>query len=232
MKIMVINPNTSESMTENIRRNLLKIKRKDTELVVTCPDQGPETIESSYDAALTVPPTLQLVQKANKEGFDAVIIAAFSDPGLEAAREISNILVVGIEEITLHVAAMLCGKFTILTPIKNRIPHKYKEVQNYKLDPWLASVRTTDMTVADTDANTKLTKSRILEVAHQAVEQDGAEIIILGCAAMVGYHEYLSRELGVVVLDPTTVTLKICEALIDSNLTHSKKALFAKPPIK
>ena len=57
MKIMVINPNTSESMTENIRRNLLKIKRKDTELVVTCPDQGPETIESSYDAALTVPPT-------------------------------------------------------------------------------------------------------------------------------------------------------------------------------
>ncbi len=232
MKIMVINPNTSESMTENMRRNLLRIKGEDTELVVTCPDQGPETIDSSYDAALTVPPTLQLVQKANKEGFDAVIIAAFSDPGLEAAREISDILVVGIEEVTLHVAAMLCGKFTVLTPIKNRIPHKYKEVQNYKLDPWLASVRTTDMTVADTDANTKLAKSRILEVAHQAVEEDGAEIIILGCAAMVGYHEDISRELGIVVLDPTTVTLKICEALIDAKLTHSKKALYAKPPIK
>jgi allantoin racemase len=232
MKIMVINPNTSKSMTENMRRSLLRIKRKDTELAVTCPDRGPETIDSSYDAALVVPPTLQLVQKANVEDFDAVIIAAFSDPGLEAAREISNILVLGIEEVSLHMAAMLGAKFTVLTPIKNRIPHKYKEVQNYKLDPWLASVRTTDMTVAETDANPELAKLRILEAAHKAVEQDGAEIIILGCAAMVGYHEDISRELGVVVLDPTTVTLKICEALLDAKLSHSKKALFASPPIQ
>ena len=67
MKIMVINPNTSQSMTDHIRQELIPIKREDTELTVTCPDKGPETIESAYDEAYAVPPTLELVKKANQD---------------------------------------------------------------------------------------------------------------------------------------------------------------------
>ena len=121
MKIMVINPNTSESMTNHLRAELMGIKRADTELTVVCADKGPETIESAYDEAHAIPPTLKLVKRANQEGYDAVILACFSDPGLEAAKEISEIPVIGIEESTLHVAAMLGARFSVMTPRKERI---------------------------------------------------------------------------------------------------------------
>jgi allantoin racemase len=229
---MVINPNTSTSMTEHLRQELEKIKRADTELTVTCPTVGPVTIESAYDEAMAVPPTLELVRRANREGYDGVILACFSDPGIHAAKEISDIPVVGIQEASLHVAAMLGYKFSILTPLARRIPHKHEEVRRYRLEDSLASVRALGMTVAETDADPRRTKQRILEVAARAAEEDGAEVMILGCAGMAGYAAEVERELGVVVLDPSAVALKLCEALIDAGLRHSKRALFARPPEK
>jgi allantoin racemase len=232
MKIMVINPNTSVSMTDHLRRELETIKRADTELTVTCPTVGPVTIESAYDEAIAVPPTLELVRRANREGYDGVILACFSDPGIHAAKEISDIPVVGIQEASLHAAAMLGWKFTILTPLSRRIPHKHEEVRRYRLEDSLASVRALGMTVAETDADPERTMQRILEVAARAAEDDGAEVMILGCAGMAGYAAEVERKLGIVVLDPSAVALKLCEALIDAGLKHSKRALFARPPEK
>ena len=233
MKIMVINPNTSVSMTEHLERELVKIKREDTELTVTCPTKGPITIESAYDEALAVPPTLELVKKANDEGYDAVIIACFSDPGIEAAKEISSIPVVGIQEATLHIAAQLGYKFTILsTASKKRIPHKYKEVARYNLSGSIASVRSLEMSVAETDAEPGKTQKRILEVSKIAAEEDGAEVVILGCAGMVGYAKAVEEELGLVVLDPSSTALKMCEGMVDAGLMHSKRGMFAYPPEK
>lgn len=232
MKIMVINPNTSESMTGHIRTELTKIKRSDTELNVVCAEKGPLTIESSYDRSIAVPELLKLVKKANEDGNDGIIINDFGDPGLEAAREISSILVNGIEETVLHIAAMLGAKFSILTPVPNLIPNKYQEVRHYKLEQWLASVRTTGMKVTEVDSDPKKAKNRILEVAKLAVEEDGAEVIIMGCAAMLGYADEISKTLGVTVLDPSSITLKITEGMIDAGLVHSKRGLFGFPPEK
>jgi len=92
----------------------------------------------------------------------------------------------------------------------------------------MASVRALDLTVTETESNPELTKARILEVARKAVEEDGAEVIVLGCAGMTGYANDVEEQLGVVVLDPTTVTLKVCEGLIDAGLRHCKRALYAK----
>ena len=128
IRIMIINPNTSARMTDHIRQELLPLKRPDTELTVVCPDKGPETIESAYDEAYAVPPTLDLVKKANQQGYHAIVIACFSDPGLHAAREISEIPVLGIEESSFHVAAMLGARFSIMTPRSARIPAKQEEV--------------------------------------------------------------------------------------------------------
>jgi allantoin racemase len=232
MKILVINPNTSQHMTDHIRDVLVPLKRTDTELVVTCPDKGPETIESAYDEAYAIPPTLELVKKANMEGYDAVIIACFSDPGLHAAREISHIPVVGIEESSYHVAAMLGARFSIMTPRKERIPTKAAEVHMCGMSHFLASVRSLSLSVAETDADPKRTKQKILEEAGKAVAEDGAEVIILGCAGMTGYSEEIERKLNVKVIDPTSVALKIAEAIADLGLTHSKIGLYAAPPEK
>ena len=232
MKIMVINPNTSESMTNHIRTELNLIKRSDTELTVVCPDKGPETIECAYDEAYAIPPTLELVKKANQEGYDAVILACFADPGLEASKEVSEIPVIGIEEAALHLAAMLGARFSIMTPRKQRIPNRKEHVHMRGMDHFMASVRSLDLSVAETDADPKRTKKRVIEVAKAAVEEDGAEVIILGCAGMAGYAQELETKLGVKVLDPTAVALKVTEAMVDLGLCHSKLGLFAKPPRK
>jgi allantoin racemase len=232
VKIFVINPNTSASMTRHIEVELKRIKRPDTKLTVVCLDRGPETIESAYEEALAVHPTIELVGRANAEAYHAIIIACFSDPGLEAAKEISKIPVIGIEESSLHMAAMLGAKICILTPRKERIPSKRAHVHMRGLDYFLASVRSLDLSVAETDADPDKTKQRILEVAQKAVEEDTAEVIILGCAGMAGYAPEIEKKLRVKVLDPTTVALKMAEAMVDLGLVHSKRGLFATPPKK
>ena len=232
MRILVINPNTSVSMTDHIREALIPIKRKDTKLTVVCPDRGPETIESAYDEAYAIPPTLELVSKANEEGYDAVVLACFSDPGLDAAKEVSAIPVLGIEEASLHVAAMLGARFTVLTPRKERIASKREHVHMRGLSHFLASVRSLDLSVAETDADPAKTKKRIFDVARRAVEEDGAEVIILGCGGMAGYAPEMEEKLKVKVIDPTSAALKIAEALVDLGLVHSKAGLYTTPPKK
>ena len=230
MKIFVINPNTSKSMTEHIFRELERIKRIDTEIKVQCNRKGPETIDSEYHEVMTIPYTLELVKKANVEGFDAVIIAAFPDPGIIAAREISNIPIFGIEEVSLHIAAMLGAKFTVLTTLQQRVPSKRAHVYIRSLVNYLASVRSLGQSTAENDADPERTKKRVIEVGKKAIEEDGAEVLILGCAGMAGYSNEIEAQLGVPVIDPTTVTFKIVEAMVDLGLKHSKIGLFAKPP--
>ncbi len=232
MKIMVINPNTSQSMTDHIRHELILIKRPDTELAVICPDKGPELIASSYDEAYAVPPMLELVNKANKENYNAIVIACFSDPGLHAAREISFIPVVGIEEFSFHAAAMLGARFSIITPFKARIHAKEEDVYRCGLSRFLASVRSLDLNVAETASNPEKAQKKILKVAGKAVAEDGAEVIILGCAGLTGYSEEIEKKLMIKVIDPTSLAFKYAEAIADLGLAHSKIGFFATPPQK
>lgn len=232
MKILVINPNTSESMTKHMQKELERIKRADTKLTVVCAETGPETIESEYEEAYAIPPTLDWVKRANREGYDAVILACFSDPGLGAAKEISKIPVVGIGEATQHMAAMLGAKFSIMTIRKEYVPSVKEQVYRKGLEHYLASVEDLGLSVAETDAEPEKTKKRVFEVAQKAIEEKGAEVIILGCAGMSGYSAEIESKLHTKVIDPTAVALKMAEAMVDLGLTQSKVGLFAFPPEK
>ncbi len=232
MRIFVINPNTSESVTEHIRRELEKIKRPATELIVVNPEHGPVSIESVYDETLAGPPTLELVRRANEEGYDVIVLACFSDPALDAAKEVSDIPVVGIEEVTLHVAAMLGHKFSITTAFSNRVPTRELHARLRGVESAYASTLVLNISVLEMDADPEKAKARILELGRKAVEEDGTEVIVLGCAGLAGYAMDIERELGVVVLDPTSVAFKVAEAIADLGLRHSKVGRFARPPVK
>ena len=227
---MVINPNSSREMTAHLDRVLSQIKGENTELTVTCPPNGPLAIESSYDEAMCAPGVLELVKKANEEKYDAVILACFSDPALEQAREISDSLVTGIEEISLHVAAMLGAKFTVLTMTDKRVPSKVAHVRRFKLEGSLASVRPLGMSVAEIEADEKRACAQILKVAKEAAEQDGAEVIVLGCAGMAGYADIVRSDLGMEVIDPSSLALKVTEALVSAGLKQSKRGYYSYPP--
>ena len=230
MKIMVINPNSSEHMTKHLEETLTKTAGPNTTLTVVCPPGGPYSISSAYDEAMCAAGTLRLVRQANEEGYDAVILACFSDPALEAAKEISGILVMGIAETSLHVASMMGFKYTILTLTDERIPSKFNEAGRFRLEGSLASVRALGMTVAETDEKPEEAKAQIKKIARIAAAEDRAEVIVLGCAGMAGYAEEVEREVGVVVIDPSSVTLKVTEALVEAGVHLSKRGLFAYPP--
>jgi len=232
LKILVINPNSSKSVTDHIRHELMKIKRSDTELTVINPEHGPVSIESAYDETLSAFHTMDLVKQANVDGYHAIVLACFSDPGLDAAKEISDIPVIGIEEATLHMAAMLGHRFSIMTGMRRRIPTREWHARMRGVESFYASSPSLDMGVLEMDANPEKAKKRILDLARKCVEEDRAEVIVLGCAGLAGYAEDIERELGAVVLDPTSVAFKMAEAMVDLKLHHSKAGRFSKPPVK
>lgn len=232
MRVFVINPNSSESVTNHLSKTLNKIKRSDCELTCVCPEHGPVSIESAYDETLAAYHIMPLVKQANDEGYDAILIACFSDPGLDAAKELSNIPVIGIEESTLHIAALLGHKFSIMTGMQRRIPTREWHATLRGVEMFYASSPALNMSVLEMDSNPEKAKSRIIEVARKTVTEDRAEVIILGCAGLAGYSEDIERELGVVVLDPSSVALKVAEAIVDSGLHHSKAGRYSNPPLK
>ncbi len=232
MRILIINPNTSQSMTDKIRAVAEATKRQDCSVTVVCLPHGPDTIDSSYDEAFAIAPLIEMVKKESQEGYDAIVLACFCDVGVDAAKEVSRIPVLSLEETTLSIALLLGAKFGILTEKRPRVAMKELHVRRHGLLQRMASIRPLGLSVADLDAHPERTKAAGIALAQRMVEEDGAEVIILGCAAMAGYREDIERELNVPVLDPLVVTLKTAEALVDMRLTHSRIGLHAPPAPK
>jgi len=184
------------------------------------------------DEAYAIPEMLELVKKAESDGYDAVVIACFSDPGLEAAKELVNIPVVGIGEASIHAASMLGARFTVITPVSRRIPTRIHQALHLVSHHSLASVRSLDLSVAQSESDPELTIKTLLRVVDSAVKDDGAEVIVLGCAGMTGYTEELEKRYRVTVVDPCTVALKFAETFVSLGLKQSKLGHYSKPPEK
>jgi allantoin racemase len=232
MRILIINPNTSQSMTDKIQKVAERVSRKDTQITAIFLESGPVTIESSYDEAYAIGPTIDLVREALQEDYDAIILACFCEIGVEAAREIAAIPVFGLEEVTLATAITLGSKFGVLTEKRPRVAMKERHVRRYGLLERMASIRPMELSVAELDREPERTKAAGMDLARRMVEEDGAEVIIMGCAAMAGYSDEIERELGVPVLDPLTTAVKFVEAIVDMGQTHSRVGLYAPPTPK
>ena len=218
MRILVVNPNTSTSMTERLRRELEAVRGEQTILTVTNPTEGVPAIENAADEARAIPPMLRLIRDL-APSHDAVVIACFSDPGLAQARALVPIPVVGIEESSLREAARI-GQFTILTSRVARVPDKVEHVRQLGLESRLASVRPLEMGVLEMDADPDRAHARILEVGAAAVRDEGAEVLVLGCAGLAGHARELEGSLGVTVIDPSPVALREAERLATATPTR------------
>lgn len=232
MRIKIINPNTSEDMTRSIGVTAKKYARQDTEIVAVSPERGPISIEDFYDEALAAVGVMEEVKKGLSEGFDGYITACFGDPGLYACREITEAPVIGIAEASLFMACMLGYKFSILSILKRFGAAMEELVKKYGLESRCASVRCTDVAVLDFEKDREKAKDALLKVGRQAIEEDGAEVLCLGCAGMVGLDEDLEKELKVPVIDPVVAAVKIIEGIIDYGKKTSKILTFRFPEEK
>jgi allantoin racemase len=157
-----------------------------------------------------------------------------TDPGVEAAREMVSIPVIGPAETSMHVAAMLGHRFSVVTPLDTLIPAFHHHVAKTGLTRQLASVRGVNMLVSELSNETKVL-SALIDEAIRAVKEDGAHVIIFGSTGMAclttDVEEGLRKEgiSDVPVIDPAILALKIAEALADMGLSHSKRTYPAPP---
>lgn len=233
MRILFINPNTSEEFTERIQEIAQKYAFPGTEVVAMNPASGPRSIESIYDELLSSAGTLELVI-TELNNFDAFVIACYSDhPSVYAVREITDKPVLGIAEASMYLACMVGYKFSVVTTNDEWKPLLWDAVHHYGLGSRCASVRTTGMAVLDLEAGGEQdTFSMILEGARQAIDQDGAEVICLGCAGMAGLDKQLEEALGVPVIDGVIGALKLLEGMVGYGLRTSKRLAYATPARK
>ena len=230
MRVLVINPNASVEMSDVIREQLHAVARPDVEVDVVNPEGAPPAIESALDEAACVPPMLRLVHEARDQGYDAVVIACFSDPGLDAAREATDLPVVGIQDAAMHLAAQLGYRFSVLTTLAHRAPLRERAALLAGLDRRLASCRPLDLPVLETVVNREHVVRKIVKLGREAIEVDGAEVLVLGCAGLGDLALRASAELGVPVIDPNAAALKLCETLVDLKLSHSRAGLYRARP--
>ncbi len=233
MRILFLNPNTSESFTATIQAVVDRYKSPDTIVVAMNPASGPRSIESIYDELLSSAGTLEKLI-CELDHFDAFGIACYSDhPTIYAAREITDKPVLGIAEASMYVACMLGYKFSVVTTNQEWEPLLWDAVRRYGLAERCASVRSTGMPVlALESASPEETYRMILGSARQAIEMDKAEVICLGCAGMAGLDKRLEAELGVPVIDGVVSALKLLESLVGYGVHTSKCRAYARPKHK
>lgn len=232
MKICAIIPILKERTFEEITYKELKAAaRPDVDITVVSLEKGPASIESAYEEEVAAPWILQRVREAEKNGFDAVIIDCMGDPALEAAREVVDIPVVGPCQSSMMVASVLGDRFSVVTVLRRLTPLFWRMVREYGVEEKIASVRSVEVPVLELEERRDEVKAALLRESKKAIEEDGADVIILGCTGMVGMARELQESLGVPVVDPGIVPLKLAEMLVDLKLSQSK-VVYPMPPQK
>ena len=226
VRILWVDPVGQGEFYSQVKKILTAVKRDDVEIDVTRLTQGPPHLEyRSYESLILVE-TLEKIVGAERQGYDAVVIGCFGDPGLQEARELVKIPVIGPAETCMHLACMLGHKFSIISPLRANLGRVEERVVKYGLEKKLASIRFLDMRVQEMKEEPEKLHNTIMREAKRAVEEDNAEVIILGCTVETGFMKQLIDELKVPVVDVTVVSFKFAEALADlkkrTGLSHSK----------
>lgn len=232
MRIKIINPNTTQEMTETIGAAARSVARAGTEVTAVSPAHGPASIESYYDEFLCAPGLIEEVRSGNADGFDAYVVACFGDPALHACREVTRRPVIGIAEAAMYTASMLAARFSIVT-LMPRIRTMTEELVNsYGMSQRIASIRTTTLHVLDVEADPNACFEVLRSEARKARDEDRAEAVLLGCAGFADFANDLERELEIPVLDGVVCAVKMAEGIVELGRGTSKYMTYREPESK
>ena len=227
MRILLVNPNSTASMTEKVARTARKIARADTEIIATNPTDSPPSIQGFHDVAMCLPGLLHEIER--HRDFDAVVIACFDDTGLDAARCAVDVPVIGLGEAAFHAASFLSCRFSVITTLGRSVPGIEANLLRYGLSARCARVRATEIPVLALENNDPATVQRIADSVRCAIDEDDAEAIVLGCAGMTDLMESLSARFGLPVIDGVSCAIGFAETLVASGLRTSKIGGYARP---
>jgi allantoin racemase len=215
--------------TGELRRRQAILQRQaapGVEIIVRDIHNGPQSVESIYEEYLAIPEAIREIRSAERENISAIIMGCFGDPGVDGAREIAGIPIIGPCESSMHLAAMLGYSFSIITVLESVKPIIRKVIHHTGLASRMASIRVTGTPVLELAGSRRESVRRVIDCGRQAVEIDGADTLVLGCMSMafMEISEEVSDRLGVPVIDPALASLKIAEVQASMRWTHSKRA--------
>ncbi|MCC7450627.1 MAG: hydrogenase expression protein HupH [Anaerolineae bacterium] len=239
MKIAYLVPgpmgNSPEGKAELARRGnlLVQYAAPGTDVDIVDVPQGPASIESMYEEYLSIPAAAQKAVELEAEGYDAIILGCYGDPGIDALRELVSIPVIGPGEATALIAASLGHRFTIITITDSVVAPTFRQIRNVGVGEKLASVRVVGIPVLELHHNRSRTIEATVEQGRLAIQQDRADTLIVGCMSMgfLEIAEAAGAELGVPFLNPARVALKFAEATVGAGLSHSRRAYMVPPKL-
>lgn len=231
MNLLLINPNTSTAMTQAIAEAARAVAASGTHIHAVHPSFGPASIESHFEETIAAAGVAEQVRLANQR-HDAVVIACFGDPGLDAAREATDAPVIGIAEAAFHAASFLCTGFSVVTTMTRTCITAEHLLHRYGMERRCRGVHGTDIPVLELEQAGEALVLRIEAKAREALAHDRSGAIVLGCAGMAPLCATLTARLGVPVIDGVSVAVKMAEALSALGLRTSRHGDYAPPPDK
>ncbi len=225
MKILVLNPNTTASMTETIGVAARAAAGVGTTVVARTASMGPVSIEGYYDEAFAVPGVITAALDAEKQCFEAMIVACFDDTGVEAARCRVGIPVVGICEAALLALSPLAKRIAVVTTLSRAIVPMTELVHRYGFKDRV-TVYAADIPVLALEDPASGARARI-EAEIQRALDGGAEAIALGCAGMADLADSLQDRFGVPVMDGVSAAVTLAEGLVRLGRRTSKRGTYA-----
>ena len=231
-QILWINPLGTAEFNEPISREL----RTETESFVDVAsfEKGPHHLDYNAFEMLVAPTLLSTVRWAERSGYDAAVIGCFYDPALRAARELAdNLVITAPAEASLHLAGTLGERISILVGTEKNIPEMHENVIKYGFLNRLASFRPLGIGVNEYQGDPACTEDRLMTEAQRAIDEDGADVIVLGCTAQFGFYRRAQQELGIPVIDSAVAALLYAEhlaSLRDGQGWHTSKRVGYKGP--
>ncbi|MER5391918.1 aspartate/glutamate racemase family protein [Saccharopolyspora sp. NPDC002686] len=230
MKLLVINPNISTDVSELIEAESRRNLHPGTELTVVTARAGMQYIETRLESLIAAPAVAQAISE--HRGADAVVVAAFGDPGLPALKELVDVPVVGITEAALAAASLLGKRFSIIA-ISGRITAWYREcVDLHGYLPRLASIRSLQDPLEAIGTVQDDFRTQLVELANRAVRHDGADVIILAGAPLAGLAREVVDEIPVPVVDGIAAGVNFAQSLVAMNTGAHRAGSFSAPPAK
>ncbi len=229
MNLLLLNPNTSAAMTDGMVHAARAVAAAGTSVTGRQPSFGPASIESHFDEVFGAAGVAEQLRLAAPGTFDAVVIACFGDPGLDAARELTTAPVLGIAEAAFHAASFVATGFSVVTTMTRTCVIAERLVQRYGFERSCRGIHGTEIPVLALEVCSDDTVAQIEAAARRALQQDRSGAIVLGCGGMAALCQTLQQRLGVPVIDGVTAAVKLAEALVALNLQTSKVGDYAPP---
>lgn len=221
MKLYVLLPILHNDALENVtRQEIASAVSPGTEFTVDSLEMGPASIETYMDEEIAAPWIIEKAIKADKDGYDAIIIDCMGDPAIHSVREAVKKPVVGPLMATTSIACNLGERFSIVTVLEESFPLFRRKIREYGLEHRLASIRCIDVPVLELESRKDEVRDQLVEESIQAVNE-GADSIILGCTGMIGIAKSMQQHLNVPVIDPGVAQVKYAEMLVSLGLSHS-----------